>query len=226
MLYDEKFSRNLPTLTSGEQKIVRSSVFSIIGLGGTGGFAFECLARLGAERFILFDHDRFELTNFNRQLLASDRTIDKKKIDAAAARAKTINKKIRIKKFGEFDSSKIKGASIIIDATDNLETKALVARSCHEKSIPYIFCGAEGSRGMVSVFKNYSFEKAFQLGDKKPPIAFSRCSSIICPAAALAGVLAASAALNVVIGKPHIKAPSALFFDLFDKRVFWKARLG
>jgi len=226
MLYDEKFSRNLPTLSPSEQKKVRSAVFSIIGLGGTGGFALESLARLGAEHFILFDHDRFELTNFNRQLLASDRTIDRKKIDAAVARAKAINKNIRIKKYGEFDPSKIQRASIIIDATDNLETKSLVARACREKNIPYVFCSAEGSRGMVSVFTDYSFEKAFQLGDKKLTYRISRCASIICPAAALAGSLAASQALNVVINKPYIKAPGALFFDLFDERVFWKARLG
>jgi len=226
MLYNEKFSRNQPTLDSSEQKIVRSAVFSIIGLGGTGGFALECLARLGAEQFILFDHDRFELTNFNRQLLASDRTIDRKKIDAAHLRARSINKKIRIMKYGEFDPMKIKGVSLIIDATDNLETKASIARACREFKIPYIFCSAEGSRGMVSVFTNYSFEKAFQLGDRKPPFAVNRCASIICPAAALAGVLAASEALNVLINKPYISAPSALFFDLFDERVFWKARLG
>jgi len=226
MLYDEKFSRNLPTLASGEQKIVRSAIFSIVGLGGTGGFALECLARLGAEQFILFDHDRFELTNFNRQLLASDRTIDRKKIDAAHLRARSINKKIRIRKYGEFDPAKIKGSSVIIDATDNIETKSSVARACREKNIPYVFCSAEGSRGMVSVFDGCIFEKAFQIDKAKLKNRINRCASIICPAAALAGSLAASQALNVVIGKPYIKAPSALFFDLFDERVFWKARLG
>lgn len=79
---------------------------------------------------------------------------------------------------------------------------------------------------MVSVFDGCIFEKAFQIGKAKPGYSINRCASIICPAAALAGSLAASQALGVVINKPFIKAPSALFFDLFDERVFWKARLG
>jgi molybdopterin/thiamine biosynthesis adenylyltransferase len=224
MLYEEKFCRNKPTLSISAQEKIRKSVFAIIGLGGVGGFVLENLARLGAENFILFDYDRFELTNYNRQILATDNSLDQKKVDVASARAKSINNKIIIKKFMEFNSDKINNADIVIDATDNLKSKLGISIACRKKKIPYVFSSAEGSKGMVSVFSNYRFEKAFAVDESKMIHKF--CTSILSPAASLAGSLAATEALNQIIKKPVIRAPEALFFDIFDKRIFWMGKLG
>lgn len=227
MLYSEKFHRNISEIGSGRQGRIRDSVFCVVGLGGTGGFALECLLRLGAENLIVFDNDRFELGNFNRQLLATDDTIDMMKSDAATLRARSINKNAKIKKFGRFvpgSAGKIAGCDLVIDATDSPAAKAVVAQACGEKGIPYVFCSASGSRGMVSVFTGYGFGRAFQMDKKK--LGSKPCASVLCPAVSLAGTLAASQALNLVIGKPVVRAPNALFFDIFDRRVFWRARLG
>ncbi len=227
MLYEEKFSRNLQTLSAGQQEKLRRSVLCIAGLGGTGGFALECLSRLGAERLVVFDHDRFELTNFNRQLLATDASLDTRKADAAILRARSINKGIKIRKHGRFgprSGASLSGCAAVLDCTDNFATKLLIAESCRKEKIPYIFCSAQGTRGMVSVFTNYPFRKAFQAGAGKK--ALKSCASVVCPAAALAGSLAAVQALNLVIGNSVVRAPDALFFDIFDRRLSWKARLG
>ncbi len=227
MPYQGKFSRNFPSLSAKQQAKVRSSRFCIIGLGGTGGFALECLSRLGAEHFVFFDHDRFGLTNFNRQLLATDNALGMRKTDAAISRARSINKKIKIKKYGAFGSKSatlIASCDIVLDCTDRFATKLLIAESCRRAGVPYVFCSAQGTRGMVSVFAGYPFAKAFQTNEKKPTS--KSCASILCPAAALAGTLAAVQALDLAIGKPAIRAPNALFFDIFDRRLFWKARLG
>ena len=64
MIYEQKFFRN--PLSDKQQEKIRKATFAIIGLGGTGGFILENLLRIGAENFILFDHDRFEFSNFNR----------------------------------------------------------------------------------------------------------------------------------------------------------------
>jgi sulfur carrier protein ThiS adenylyltransferase len=223
-MYGEKFFRNRPALTPAMQSKVGECRFCICGLGGVGGFALESLVRLGAESIILFDHDRFELTNYNRQLLATDDTLDRPKVDVAAKRARSINKKAKVAKYSRFDAKKISRADILIDATDNLSTKMEIADSCRKRGIPYVFCSAKGTRGIVSVFTRYGFRKAFQVDGKK--LESSPCSSILCPAAALAGTLAANQAMNKIIGKPVVHAPEALFFDMFDKRVFWRTRLG
>jgi molybdopterin/thiamine biosynthesis adenylyltransferase len=227
MLSDEKFFRNVRALGRRGQGKIRDSAFCIIGLGGTGGFALESLLRLGAENLILFDHDRVELGNFNRQLLAVDGTLDKRKTDAAASRARSINKNAKIRKFGRFSQAaaeRLTDFDIVIDSTDSVAAKIGIAEACRGREIPYVFCSAEGTKGMVSVFTGYRFEKAFQVDDKK--LGSKPCASVLCPAVALAGTLAAAQAVSQVLGKPVVNAPDALFFDIFDRRVFWRARLG
>lgn len=222
--YGEKFLRN--RLSRTQQEKLRKTAFAIVGLGGTGGFVLENLLRIGAERLIAFDNDRFELSNFNRQALATDEFIDAPKTHAAVSRAKAINKGIRIDKRGEFgEGTSLKGMDIVIDGTDNLKTKLLIAKAARKAKIPYVFCSAQSARGMVTVFTTYRFEKAFQIpegADLQRPA----CADILCPAASLAGTLAASQAINVVLRKPFVKAPETLMFDLFRKDVFWRSRLG
>jgi molybdopterin/thiamine biosynthesis adenylyltransferase len=224
MLYEEKFYRNKPTLNDKSQEKLRSSHICLIGLGGTGGFILENLVRLGAQNFILFDHDRFELTNFNRQLLATDTSLDKQKVDAAAHRIRSINNKVKIKKYSRFDPKKIKSPDIVIDATDNIKSKLEIAISCRKNNIPYLFCSAQDSRGIVSVFTKYRFEKAFAVDKSK--LESRSCESVLCPAVSLIGSLASTQALNYIIGKPVVRAPRAIFIDLFDKRLFWLGELG
>jgi sulfur carrier protein ThiS adenylyltransferase len=224
--YSEKFQRN--PLTRKQQERIRKAVFCIVGLGGTGGFILENLLRMGAEDFIVFDHDRFELSNFNRQTLATDEFIDIPKVHAAVARAKAINKDIALETRHEFDAdSDIGKAAILIDGADNIKTKIDMAMVARREKIPFVFCSAQGSRGIITVFTDYMFEKAFHL--PKDPSALDRysvCSTIICPAASLAGSVATSQAVNYLIRKPYVKAPEAIFFDLFRQDVFWRANLG
>ena len=227
-LYAEKFERN--PLTRTQQEKVRKAVFAIVGLGGTGGFILENLLRMGAEKLVVFDHDRFELSNFNRQTLATEEFLDLPKVHAAVARAKAINKGIAIRAHGEFGEGSaglLQGADIVLDGTDNVKSKLIVSRMARSLKIPYVFCSAQGSRGIVSVFTSHRFEKAFHLPDDDAELERYRvCQSVICPAASLSGTLAASQAVSVLLGKPYAKAPDAVFFDLFRKGVFWRGRLG
>ncbi|HID72918.1 TPA: ThiF family adenylyltransferase [Candidatus Micrarchaeota archaeon] len=229
-IYSEKFFRNSGTLKPAEQKRLRESVFCIVGLGGTGGFCFENLLRLGCENFILYDSDRFELSNFNRQILATEEVVDITKVDAAIRRAREVNDSAKIKKlaaFGSKTSKEISGCDIVIDGTDNIPARFGVAEACMKHGKPYVFCSAASSRGIVSVFNDYPFAKAFQLpSDPKELEKQKACSSVVCPAASLAGTIGASQAANCILGKPYAKAPEAIFFDIFREDVFWRATLG
>ncbi len=224
--YDEKFQRN--QLSAKQQDLIRRARFAIVGLGGTGGFILENLIRLGAEDFLVFDHDRFELSNFNRQSLATEDFLDLPKVHAAVARAKSINDGIRIETRERFDpDSDLSGAKMLLDGSDNIKTKLDMARLARREGIPFVFSSAQGSRGIVSVFTSYRFEKAFQLpSDPAGLDGYSACSSILCPSASLSGALAASQAINILLRKPYVRAPEAIFFDLFRKEPFWRERLG
>lgn len=223
--YAEKFFKN--PLSPKEQGLVRGAAFAVVGLGGTGGFMLENLLRMGAEKLIVFDHDRFEPSNFNRQPLATENFIDLPKTEAAVERARAINHEAKIEAHESFEEGLAAGASIIMDGTDNIKSKLAIARAARGEKIPYVFCSAQSTRGIVSVFTNYRFEKAFQLPKGEGGLAAYRsCSGILCPAASLAGTLAASQAVNCIIKKPFARAPDAIFFDLFRKDVFWRGKLG
>lgn len=228
--YPEKFFRNLGAISRKDQEKLKSSCFCIVGIGGTGGFCFENLLRLGCENFILYDSDRFELSNFNRQILATDQLVDVLKIDAAVKRASEINNSAKIKKLKDFDSSnaeEVKNCDILIDGTDNLPSRIEIASTCKKYKKPYVFSSAGNSRGIITIFEDYDFRKAFQLPKDPAQLEkYKACSSIVCPAASLAGTIAASQAANYILGKPYIKAPEALFFDIFRDDIFWRAKLG
>jgi molybdopterin/thiamine biosynthesis adenylyltransferase len=224
--YGEKFQRN--PLSGSQQLKIRKACFAIVGLGGTGGFILENLLRMGAASLIVFDNDRFELSNFNRQTLATEEFLDMPKVHAALARARAVDRDVTVRTFHEFGpGSDVDGAAVLLDGADNIKTKLSMARLARKKKIPYVFCSAQGSRGMVSVFTSYRFEKAFQLPDEPEALErYESCSSIMCPAASLAGSVAAMQAVNFLIGKPFVKAPNAIHFDLFREDMFWRARLG
>jgi molybdopterin/thiamine biosynthesis adenylyltransferase len=225
-MYWEKFGRN--PFTKTQQQQIRGTTFAIVGLGGTGGFIFENLLRAGAERFVLFDHDRFELSNFNRQLFCSDKTLDKPKVSSAIDHAKSVNKDVRIKTNGRFEKgSSLRGVDILLDGADNLPTKLTMARSARKEGIPYVFCAAGSVRGLVTVFTRYPFEKAFQVPTDTDDLGrYSVCATVLCPAASFAASIASSQALNLCVGKPVVRAPEAVFFDLFRKDFFWRSELG
>jgi adenylyltransferase/sulfurtransferase len=222
--YEEKFLKN--PFTEQQQALIRQTKFTIVGLGGTGGFILENLLRSGAENFTVFDHDRFELSNFNRQTLATDDFLDMPKVHAAVVRAKTINKNIKISSFSHFDENSNTDSSMFLDGTDNIKSKLIMAQMARKKNMPYIFCSALATRGMVTVFTKYKFENAFQLPKDLELKHYQSCSSIMCPAAYLAGSIAASQAINFLLKKPYICAPDALFFDLDKKEIFWRSKLG
>lgn len=224
--YSEKFSRN--GLSKINQKKIKNTVFCIIGLGGTGGVVLENLLRLGAEKFVLFDHDLFELTNFNRQILATSDSLDQEKCAVALKRAKSINPNVSIKLNREFTRlSRLHSLDIVFDCTDNVQSKLIIAQKCRAKKIPYVFCSANDTRGIVTVFRKYKFEKAFAIPKSKSALSkYKKCSRILCPSVMISASIAVSIGLNVIFGLNHIEAPEALFFDLTQKDIFWRADLG
>lgn len=219
----EIFSRNIGTITEMEQKKLAHARIGIVGLGGTGSPAFEILVRIGVGNFVIFDKDVFEKTNFNRQLYATEENLGKSKAEVAAEKAMEVNPGVKIEKcaqeLGEKNVLKLEKCGVVVDGTDNLFTRRIIAEFCLRNKIPYVFCSAGKSTGMASVFVGADFEKIF--GKFPEP----KKKSVIAPAAILAGALSASQVVALLLGKKYVKAPEFLFFDLFSERIFWKGRI-
>ena len=99
--YSQAFGRNFGFLSGSDQEVLRNARVGIAGLGGAGGMEAHALARLGIGHFHLADLDRFELSNFNRQMGASLKSIGRKKTEVTKEMIESINPGAEVTVFGE-----------------------------------------------------------------------------------------------------------------------------
>lgn len=239
------FARQLGLITARQQLRLSQARVAIFGLGGVGGLCAELVARAGVGDLMVVDFDRFERTNFNRQIQATRRTLGKKKADVFAAHALAVNPKIKIKRISRklgyaslsFFARSLSSfsPSIVIDTMDNIGSRVLLARACKRAGIPYLYAAASGGRGMVGVVEGKAdLEKIVHLPSLGLPdaqvesslIHYPQCRQAWGPATNLAGALAANAALNYLLKKPYPKAPEFWMTDAFDEKIVRQERLG
>lgn len=141
-------------LLIGKENIdkIKSKTICIIGLGGVGGYAFESLVRCGIENFILFDYDKIESSNLNRQILSTNENIGKFKVKEASLRAKRINPHVHVienrVKLKKEDIQDLKKYNIdyIVDACDDIEVKCELIRFTKKENIKMISSMGTGNK--------------------------------------------------------------------------------
>ncbi len=141
-------------LLVGKEKInlLSEKKVLVLGLGGVGGYVVESLARSGIGTLILVDYDIVDITNKNRQLIALDDTIGKKKTEVWEERLKKINPKINIvlldEKIKEESVSKLLSyePDFIVDACDTIAVKKELIRTCLSRNIPFISSMGTGNK--------------------------------------------------------------------------------
>lgn len=147
----DEFQR-LELLIGDKIKILKQKTVLILGLGGVGGYAAECLIRSGIGHLIIADHDKIDITNLNRQIISNHSNIESSKVDEWEKRAKDINPKIKITKIKTFitedniDLLFKQNVDYLIDACDTVKTKKLVIKKCLEKKIKFISCMGTGNK--------------------------------------------------------------------------------
>lgn len=98
--YELMTSRNLGFVSAAEQARLRASAVLVTGVGGMGGAAVMCLARTGIGRIFLADIDTFELSNLNRQLVATLETLGQDKAEATVKAIRSINPECEVVNLG------------------------------------------------------------------------------------------------------------------------------
>ncbi|MCR5186165.1 MAG: tRNA threonylcarbamoyladenosine dehydratase [Clostridia bacterium] len=134
----------------GIDKLNKSKV-AIFGLGGVGSFVTEGLVRVGIGNFILVDKDVYELTNLNRQLYATKKTIGKPKVEVAKERILDINPNANVEILQEFFMPDTKDffdntINYIIDCIDTVTAKIELVVRAKNKNIPIISCMGTGNK--------------------------------------------------------------------------------
>lgn len=140
--------------TAKLQKLHQKTV-AVFGLGGVGSYVVEGLVRVGIENFILIDFDKIDITNINRQILATTKTIGQYKVDLAEQRIKEINPNAKVKKYKEFIGKEnenielfeeLKEADYIVDAIDTVSAKIRIIEFASKNNIHIISALGTGNK--------------------------------------------------------------------------------
>lgn len=147
-----QFSRTELLLGKEAMEKLKNSRVAVFGIGGVGGYTVEALARSGVGSFDLIDDDKVCLTNINRQIIATRKTVGKYKVEVMRERILEINPKAEVRTHqcfftpetaDQFDFSEY---SYVVDAVDTVSAKIELVLRCQEKNIPIISCMGAGNK--------------------------------------------------------------------------------
>ena len=140
------------------QKLAKSRV-AVFGIGGVGGYVCEALVRSGVGAFDLVDDDKVCLTNLNRQIIATRKTVGKYKVEVMKERMLEINPDVDVRTYQCFflpenaDDFPFEEYDYIVDAVDTVTAKLEIIMRAKEKNVPVISAMGAGNKLDASAFK-------------------------------------------------------------------------
>jgi len=143
----------------GQRKFLEAKAV-VVGCGALGSVIANTLTRAGVGHLVIADRDFIELNNLQRQILFDEKDIARglPKAIAAAEKLRRVNSSIRIEplvtdvNFGNIETL-IQGADVVLDGTDNLETRYLINDACLKNGIPWIYGGVIAGYGMTMTIR-------------------------------------------------------------------------
>ncbi len=142
----------------GMERLYGSRV-AVFGIGGVGGYTVEALARSGVGTFDLIDDDKVCLTNVNRQIFATRKTIGKYKVDVAEERILDINPNAKVYKHQTFytpetaDQFDFSQYDYVVDAIDTVTGKLELVERAKEAGVPIICSMGAGNKMDPTAFR-------------------------------------------------------------------------
>ncbi|MBR3621754.1 MAG: ThiF family adenylyltransferase [Selenomonadaceae bacterium] len=153
---NERFARTIKLVGEEGLKKLLSSYVAVFGVGGVGSFAAEALARSGVGHIAIVDGDTVAMSNMNRQLLATVKTLGMQKTEAMEQRINDIAPDAKVTKFqGTYPNIDIDLTEFdfIIDAIDDVKAKVELIVSAKARQIPIISCMGAGNKLYPELFE-------------------------------------------------------------------------
>lgn len=154
-----QFSRTELLLGKEAMEQLSKARVAVFGVGGVGGYACEALVRSGIGAFDLIDDDKVCLTNLNRQIIATRKTVGKYKTDVMKERMLEINPDVDVAIHKCFflpenaDEFPFEEYDYIIDAVDTVTAKIELVMKAQEKNVPIISSMGAGNKLDASMFQ-------------------------------------------------------------------------
>lgn len=154
-----QFSRTQLLYGEDKMKKLATSRVAVFGIGGVGGYAVEALARSGIGALDLIDDDRVCITNINRQILATRKTVGKYKVDVAEERVHEINPDCEVRTYKTFflpdtqDQFDFSEYDYVVDAIDTVTGKLAIIEKAKEEQTPVISSMGAGNKINAALFE-------------------------------------------------------------------------
>lgn len=156
---ENQFSRTELLIGEAGVNKLKASHVAVFGVGGVGGYVVEALVRSGLGAIDIIDNDKVHITNLNRQIIATQSTIGRYKVDVMEERIKDINPNCKVTKYktfftpetsSEFDFSKY---DYVVDAIDTVSGKIELVIKCNETNTPIISSMGAGNKMHPEMFE-------------------------------------------------------------------------
>lgn len=154
-----QFSRTQLLLGEEAMDRLKNTRIAVFGVGGVGGFVCEALVRSGVGAFDLIDDDKVCLTNLNRQIIATRKTVGKYKAEVMRDRMIEINPDVDVRIHKRFflpenaDEFPFSEYDYVVDAVDTVTAKIELVMKCQKEGIPIISSMGAGNKLEASAFK-------------------------------------------------------------------------
>ena len=132
---------------------------AVFGIGGVGGYVCEALARSGIGAFDLIDHDKVCLTNINRQIIATGKTVGKYKTDVMKERILDINPEAKVTAYQCFflpenaSDFPFEQYDYVVDAMDTVTAKIELVMQCQKRDVPVMSSMGAGNKLDPTMFR-------------------------------------------------------------------------
>ncbi len=148
----DQFSRSCMMFGSDGMEKLNNARVAVFGVGGVGGYTVEALARTGVGTIDLIDNDTVSLSNINRQIIATHKTVGQVKVDAARERILEINPNCNVNCYQTFftaetaDKFDFSAYDYVVDAIDTVAGKIELAVQCNKAGTPLISSMGAGNK--------------------------------------------------------------------------------
>ncbi len=220
----ERYARHiiLKEIGGDGQRKLREATVAVIGAGGIGSPVIQYLAAAGIGWIVLVDDDEVGLSNLQRQTIFRTADIGRSKVDAAIEAATGITKDVSFISYKERLTAQnvtkiLDGASVVVDGSDNFETRLVVADAAQQLRVPLVSAAVDQFEGQLAVYRGWEADKPCYrclVGDD-PARPDMSCADrgVLGPLTGVLGSLAALEALRTITGFGEDPAGKLLIVD-------------
>jgi adenylyltransferase/sulfurtransferase len=220
MRYDRQIKLNEVGI-SGQEKLRNASVL-IVGVGGLGCPAAQYLAGAGIGKIGLMDHDKVTITNLHRQILYTESDLEKSKALVAKEKLQGLNSEIELIAIEEAltienAENYFRQYDLILDGTDNFETKYLINDACILTGKIWVYASVYKNEGQLSVF-NYREGPSYRCLFPKTTRQNISCEAtgVLGVVPGILGILQAAEVLKIILGVGNVFSGKLKLVNIFS----------